>query len=111
MRRTLTIILLIGTTTLALAATSFGAAGTEEAAGNGPGWRITGFFHELVGYLKRSDQVDEGDMAPDFALTPLRSYDLDLGEAKGPSAADEANIRLSAFRGFKPVALVFGSYT
>ena len=38
----------------------------------------------------------EGDMAPDFTL-----YDIE----------GENSVTLSSFRGKKPVALVFGSYT
>lgn len=95
--------LLIVTAMLALA-TGVGAADSGEATDDGPGWRIAGFFRELVGYLKRSDQIDEGDPAPDFVLTPLQSYELERVEANGA-------VRLSSFKGVKPVALVFGSYT
>jgi len=81
------------------------AARGSEASDDGPGWRIVGFFHELVGYLKRSDLVGVGDPAPDFELTPLRSYRF------GDFATSDAAVRLSAFKGVKPVALIFGSYT
>lgn len=79
-----------------------------------PGTRIGGFFRELVEYLKRSDQVAVGDVAPDFELVPLRFYDfgLDETEESGKDHVDRyRRVRLSAFRGVKPVALIFGSYT
>ncbi len=87
--------------TLSLAASS-SASDTQED----PGSVIGGFFEELVGYLERDDQIEEGDMAPDFELPALRSYDF----GAGVTTAD-GNVRLSAFRGSRPVALVFGSYT
>jgi len=43
-----------------------------------------------------ADRLEEGDMAPDFTL-------------KSPDG--KRTITLSDFRGKKPVALVFGSYT
>ena len=79
-----------------------------------PGTRIGGFFRELVGYLKRSDRVDVGDLAPDFELVPLRFRDFDLaeGEERRDGGADAyRGVRLSAFRHHRPVALIFGSYT
>jgi hypothetical protein len=79
-----------------------------------PGSRIGGFYRELVGYLKRSDQVGVGDLAPDFELVPLRFYDFDLDEPdeqRNARADAYQGVRLSAFRGAKPVALIFGSYT
>lgn len=42
------------------------------------------------------EKVQEGDSAPDFELKSL--------DGKG-------TVRLSSFRGKKPVALIFGSYT
>ena len=54
-----------------------------------------------------------GETAPDFSLAPIKFYDL-----KGDRAvsAEEAgglydSVRLSSFRGEKPVVLIFGSYT
>jgi hypothetical protein len=87
------------------------AGGEPEA---GPGTRIGGFFRELAGYLRRSDRVGVGDVAPDFELVPLRFYDFDLGEPDAPRNAHAdayRGVRLSTFRGVRPVALVFGSYT
>ncbi len=82
--------------------------------GDGPGTRIGGFFRELVGYLKRSDRVRVGDVAPDFELVPLRFYDFDLGEPdeqRNASADAYRGVRLRNFKDVKPVALIFGSYT
>lgn len=45
-----------------------------------------------------------GDMAFDFEL---RAHDF----SDGTDVASGATVRLSAFRGSKPVALIFGSYT
>ena len=89
-------------------------ADTPGGPGDGPGTRIGGFFRELVGYLKRSDRVGVGDVAPDFELMPLRFYDFDLGQldAQRNSHADAyQGVRLRAFKNVKPVALIFGSYT
>ena len=74
-----------------------------------PGWRIAAFFQEMGEYWKRKDLVDEGDLAPDFELFPLRDYSPEVTSRK--QDADESKVRLSDFRGDRPVALVFGSYT
>ena len=89
-------------------------ADAPGAAGAGPGTRIGGFFRELLGYLKRSDRVSVGDMAPDFELLPLRFYDFardELDVERNARADDYHGVTLSSFRDVKPVALVFGSYT
>ena len=44
----------------------------------------------------RAGQVQKGDVAPDFTL---------------PTLDHSENVRLSSFRGSRPVVLVFGSYT
>lgn len=49
-----------------------------------------------AGQMPRQGTLKVGDLAPDFELT-VRG-----GEQK---------VRLSSFRGRRPVALVFGSYT
>ncbi len=46
--------------------------------------------------LRTPDLLREGDMAPDFTL---------------PSPDGKLKVTLSDYRGKKPVALVFGSYT
>lgn len=48
------------------------------------------------GDLRRMDTVHEGDLAPDFKLKTLDG---------------SKSVRLSKFRGQKPVVLIFGSYT
>ena len=45
-----------------------------------------------------------GDMAFDFELP-------EYGFTEGTAVATGATVRLSEFRSFKPVALIFGSYT
>jgi hypothetical protein len=51
---------------------------------------------ETMWNAARGGALGVGDQAPDFSL---------------PLADHSADIRLSAFRGQKPVVLVFGSYT
>ncbi|MBZ5590762.1 MAG: hypothetical protein LAP39_00890 [Acidobacteriia bacterium] len=46
--------------------------------------------------LARAGHLRPGDMAPDFRLPVLHSQEM---------------VQLASFRGQKPVALVFGSYT
>jgi len=60
----------------------------------GPAMLVLPF--ETLWMRARSGTLRNGDHAPDFAL---RSYDK------------AATVQLSSFRGSKPVALVFGSYT
>jgi len=48
------------------------------------------------GDLRRVDTVHEGDRAPDFKLKTLDG---------------RRTVRLSDYRGHKPVVLIFGSYT
>jgi hypothetical protein len=48
------------------------------------------------GDLRRMDTVHEGNLAPDFKLKTLDG---------------SKSVRLSKFRGQKPVVLIFGSYT
>jgi hypothetical protein len=51
--------------------------------------------------------VAEGKEAPDFELKLLKAYDLGIEiEGKPPET-----IKLSQFKGDKPVVLIFGSYT
>ena len=49
----------------------------------------------------------QGAFAPDFIFEPLEDYDF--GTLSSKSA--ETPIRLSDFKGHKPVVLIFGSYT
>lgn len=109
-------LLLSALTFLAVFSTGPSASSADAAAGpgDGPGTVIGGFFRELVGYLKRSDHVEAGDVAPDFELVPLRFYDFDLGEPdelRNARAEAYQGVRLSAFKEVRPVALIFGSYT
>jgi hypothetical protein len=54
------------------------------------------FPFEHLWMRARAGHLDPGDPAPDFAL---------------PTSDRQRTIRLSDFRGVRPVALVFGSYT
>ena len=47
-------------------------------------------------FLARAGHLQVGDPAPEFSL---------------PSGDRKARVRLSSFRGHKPVVLIFGSYT
>lgn len=60
--------------------------------------RTVGFIRKEKAWQKRFDALapKEGDLAPDFEL-----FDV----------AGEHRARLSDFRGQKPVALIFGSFT
>jgi peroxiredoxin len=51
---------------------------------------------ETLWFRARAGTVNVGDAAPDFTLSTLDSV---------------GSVRLSSFRGSKPVVLVFGSYT
>ncbi len=73
-----------------------------------------GFVMQMYAGWTTVDTVEQGDMAPDFALVPLRDYDFGIDAtvfAAGPSQDGIPRVRLSEFRGEKPVALIFGSYT
>lgn len=88
--------------------------GAGDGAGDHPPPRIVAFLHEAVGYLTRRDLVDVGDPAPDFELMSLRFYDFEVGEPHARARGEQdpyQEVRLSAFAGKRPVALVFGSYT
>jgi len=55
-----------------------------------------------------------GEMAPDFELMPLRFYDFGLDDdsiTKETAGTMFEPVKLSAFRGKRPVVLIFGSYT
>ena len=55
-----------------------------------------------------------GTDAPDFALTPLKFYDFQVEEeavTKQNAQKLYDKVKLSSFRGKRPVALIFGSYT
>jgi hypothetical protein len=55
----------------------------------------------------RGDLPDPGEPAPDFHLKLLESSNPpDFVEADG-----EGRVRLSSYRGKRPVVLIFGSYT
>ncbi|HMQ22911.1 MAG TPA: hypothetical protein PKE00_10510 [Planctomycetota bacterium] len=59
--------------------------------------------HELEVLSTRQAALAEGDVAPDFTLPYV-------GKVKA-SEGGKATLRLSSFRGKRPVALIFGSYT
>ena len=54
----------------------------------------------------RGNGPAQGTIAPDFIFEPLKEYDFALPAQKSPDT-----VRLSDFKGHKPVVLIFGSYT
>ena len=85
-----------------------------EVARYGSDSTYLGFVMTMYSGWKAVDTVEQGDMAPDFALVPLRDYDFGVDAtvfAAGPNQDGIPRVRLSEFRGEKPVALIFGSYT
>ena len=88
-------------------------AGAEITA-QGRDSSVIGFVMQARDRLRSSDLVEEGDAAPDFALVPLRRYDFGIDASFASDASRDEKyplVRLSDFRGVKPVALIFGSYT
>ncbi len=63
---------------------------------NVPGLLFMAFPFETLWSHARGGVVQPGDMAPNFELQTLDKT---------------ATVRLSSFRGAKPVVLIFGSYT
>ena len=49
-----------------------------------------------------------GTVAPDFVLEPLKDYTFNIN---GSAQSKNNPIRLSDFKGDRPVVLIFGSYT
>lgn len=69
-------------------------------------------YHDIHGRPGNGPQV--GEMAPDFDLVPLKFYEfgIDTDDITIDNAGDLYKpVRLSDFRGHKPVVLIFGSYT
>jgi len=64
-------------------------------------------FVEIQG--RRDNGPAAGTLAPDFIFEPLEDYDFNLPSKKTGDA--ESAVRLSDFKGHKPVVLIFGSYT
>ena len=69
-------------------------------------------YNNIVGRGSNGPQV--GEMAPDFELMPLKFYEFGLSDED--ITVDNAGelykpVKLSDFKGKKPVVLIFGSYT
>jgi hypothetical protein len=60
---------------------------------------------EALWKVARAGSLHVGDAAPDFSLTRLDTKDPKSKELK------EEPVRLSVYRGARPVVLIFGSYT
>lgn len=63
----------------------------------------------LIGSWEGADVPQPGDPVPDLRLKVLRGRGGD--GADPPRNAEEGWLRLSSFAGYKPVVLIFGSYT
>ena len=67
------------------------------------------------GRPKRPDPPKVGTVAPDFKLDLLPPPPKPGAKPKAPQAGDKKakpkQVRLSSFKGKRPVALIFGSYT
>jgi hypothetical protein len=61
------------------------------------------------GRLAEAEGIQIGDTAPDFELPRLTIEKDKVGNAVGKISAQK--VKLSSFRGKKPVFLVFSSYT
>lgn len=69
---------------------------------------------KLMGMRHRDEAPKVGEPAPDFELAPIKFYDFKTDDAdvtKENAGVLYEPVRLSSFRGKKPVALIFGSYT
>ena len=69
-------------------------------------------YDNIVGRGGNGPQV--GEMAPDFELMPLKFYEFGLSneDITIDNAAELYKpVKLSDFKGTKPVVLIFGSYT
>jgi len=55
-------------------------------------------------------ELKPGDLAPDFDLPRLESYRASM-DSQAASKPEVEKVKLSAFRGKKPVCLIFASYT
>ena len=68
----------------------------------------------ISGLAEDAKPPKPGEMAPDFELTPLKFYEFHTRKPEITQENAQAlyqPVRLSSFRGEKPVVLIFGSYT
>ena len=86
----------------------FGPGGRRGGrGGRGLGARIGAMFN-------RGGGAPVGEVAPDFNLAPLKFYELKAEKTDSSKKNAEVlynAVRLSSFKGQRPVALIFGSYT
>ena len=99
---------------LALSATVWAAdsGGRKSLAEEAKGRMANEDYRDILGRPGNGPNV--GEMAPDFNLMPLKFYEfgIDEQEITKENAGDLYKpVRLSDFRGHKPVVLIFGSYT
>ena len=69
-------------------------------------------FKDMIGFYDNGPH--HGTVAPDFELQSLGLYEFGIereGITEGNASDLYKPVRLSDFRGHKPVVLIFGSYT
>lgn len=69
-------------------------------------------YEDILG--RRGNGPQYGEEAPDFALMPLKFYEFGIDDreiTEETAGLLYEPVRLSDFRGKKPVVLIFGSYT
>jgi len=72
--------------------------------------RSSATYMDILG--RRDNGPAVGTVAPDFVLEPLKEYDFKVKpQASAGGESGDAVLRLSDFKGHRPVVLLFGSYT
>ena len=69
-------------------------------------------YRDMLGFYDNGP--GHGTQAPDFELTPLKFYEfgIEVQDITVDNASELYKpVRLSDFQGYKPVVLIFGSYT
>ena len=88
------------------------SGGRKSMAESAKGRMADEDYKDILGRPGNGPKV--GEMAPDFNLMPLKFYEFGIDEQliTRENAGDLYKpVRLSDFRGHKPVVLIFGSYT
>ncbi len=96
------------------AAIQLAQAREEEERGEGAKENALSALREEGIMGRMGGAPEEGEVAPDFELIPLKFYEF--GIDKTEITEENAGmlyqpVKLSSFRGKKPVVLIFGSYT
>jgi len=100
-------------TLLALVGLFAGSAHAQRPGPNDIRERMGGSSHEDIQSTKENGPK-VGEVAPKFRLIPLKFYEFGIDEeeiTKENAGELYAPVRLGAFKGKRPVVLIFGSYT